>query len=161
MQVRSKHGGRVRSGLALLVLTLAALTLSPSADAQRDRRAGPSHRGDISRSHERDRHVWRGSRWSHDRHAGRLSWSLGIGGLWYPYPYPYAYPAPFYPYSYPWGPPIALASPPESGVPAAPPTQYWYFCEAANTYYPYVPTCPGGWKQVPATPSDASPVPQQ
>ena len=30
--------------------------------------------------------------------------------------------------------------------------QYWYFCPAANAYYPYVPTCPGGWRPVPATP---------
>jgi hypothetical protein len=30
--------------------------------------------------------------------------------------------------------------------------QYWYFCPAANAYYPYVPSCPSGWQAVPATP---------
>lgn len=158
MQVRSRIGSRVQSGLTLLVLTLAALTLSTSAVAQRDRRAGPSHgRGDISRPHQQDRNAWRGGgHWAHDRHGGGLGWWWGVGGLWY------LYPPPVYPYAYPWGPPLALASPPETVVPTAPPTTpYWYFCEASRAYYPYVPTCPGGWQPVPATPSDASPVPQQ
>jgi hypothetical protein len=30
--------------------------------------------------------------------------------------------------------------------------QYWYFCAAANAYYPYVSSCPNGWQAVPATP---------
>lgn len=33
----------------------------------------------------------------------------------------------------------------------------WYFCPAANGYYPYVASCPGGWQTVPATPP-ASPA---
>lgn len=35
-------------------------------------------------------------------------------------------------------------------VPA--PVQYWYYCAPAHAYYPYVPSCPGGWQAVPATP---------
>lgn len=35
-------------------------------------------------------------------------------------------------------------------VPA--PAQYWYYCAPAHAYYPYVPSCPGGWQAVPATP---------
>lgn len=31
-------------------------------------------------------------------------------------------------------------------------TQSWYFCAAANGYYPYVRSCPGGWQAVPTTP---------
>lgn len=34
----------------------------------------------------------------------------------------------------------------------------WYFCPAANTYYPYVNSCPSGWQTVPATPP-AAPAP--
>lgn len=34
----------------------------------------------------------------------------------------------------------------------APAVQYWYFCAAANAYYPYVSSCPSGWQTVPATP---------
>jgi hypothetical protein len=43
--------------------------------------------------------------------------------------------------------------------PAAPalsgpaPQQYWYYCDSARTYYPYVSSCPEGWRAVPATPS--------
>lgn len=28
----------------------------------------------------------------------------------------------------------------------------WYYCPAANGYYPYVASCPGGWETVPAAP---------
>lgn len=28
----------------------------------------------------------------------------------------------------------------------------WHHCENPEGYYPYVQNCPGGWKQVPATP---------
>ena len=31
-----------------------------------------------------------------------------------------------------------------------PPTQFWYFCPKSNGFYPYVPSCPSGWQQVPA-----------
>lgn len=44
---------------------------------------------------------------------------------------------------------------PQPGVAPSSP-QYWYFCAAANAYYPYVATCPGGWQPVPATPPAAS-----
>lgn len=39
---------------------------------------------------------------------------------------------------------------------APPSVQYWYFCAAANAYYPYVQSCPSGWQAVPATPPGAS-----
>jgi hypothetical protein len=28
------------------------------------------------------------------------------------------------------------------------PAQYWYYCEEARAYYPYVRECPGGWMTV-------------
>jgi hypothetical protein len=154
MKKQSRHYRRVRS-VTLLLSMAAALALSASAFAQRDHRGVRPHaRGDISRFHQ-----------SHVRHGG---WRV-TGGIWlgyplvypYPYSYPYSYPYPYpYPYSYPWAPPVAALG--ESAVPAVPPSaQYWYFCEASNTYYPYVASCPGGWRAVPATPRDASPVPQQ
>jgi len=37
-------------------------------------------------------------------------------------------------------------------APAPVTQQYWYFCAAANAYYPYVAACPGGWQVVPASP---------
>jgi hypothetical protein len=30
----------------------------------------------------------------------------------------------------------------------AAPVAYWYYCEAAAAYYPYVQNCPGGWELV-------------
>ncbi len=40
----------------------------------------------------------------------------------------------------------------------APPQQtYWYFCQNAGAYYPYVKECPGGWMQV--VPPSAPPGP--
>jgi hypothetical protein len=112
----------------------------------------PDWRGDIHRFHEHDWQVWRGGRWIHGPHGGRTAWWWVVGGVWY------FYPSPVYPYPNPWEPPPAELVTPRAGVvPLPPPTQYWYFCESANAYYPYVPTCPGGWKQVPATPPPAPP----
>jgi uncharacterized protein len=34
------------------------------------------------------------------------------------------------------------------GAAAQPAQRYWYFCAAADAYYPYVSSCPGGWQAV-------------
>lgn len=39
-------------------------------------------------------------------------------------------------------------------VQQVPQTQYWYFCESANGYYPSAPSCQEGWKMIPVTPSE-------
>jgi hypothetical protein len=50
-------------------------------------------------------------------------------------------------------PPVVVAPAPQVYVePAAPPPTYWYYCDAAHAYYPYVQQCPGGWRQVLPTP---------
>jgi hypothetical protein len=87
-------------------------------------------------------------------HGGGWGWIAPalVGGviaydLAYPYGYPYPYPYPAYAQPYPvYAPPAPAYAP--SVAPA--PVQYWYFCAAANAYYPYVPTCPSGWQAVPA-----------
>ena len=95
-------------------------------------------------------------------HGGgvRFGISLGVplfGPHYYPAPY-YLYPARVYAY-----PPVVLApaAPPvyiEQGTPAQAvpaPSQAqadWYYCAAANAYYPYVAECPAGWQRVPAQP---------
>lgn len=144
--------GRSQLTLGTLAMALAVLALSPAALAQRERRAVPPQwHGDIAHFHEHDWHLWHRGHWTNARHDGRLGWWWVVGGSWY------FYPAPVYPYPNPWEPPPAvLVTPPVGIVPPAPPTQYWYYCEASRAYYPYVPTCPGGWQQVPAMPSDAS-----
>lgn len=94
-----------------------------------------------------DMDRWRGGYWVHGDHDGRLGWWWVVAGLWYFYPQPvYPYPEPYAPLYYP---PVQ----PELPIPAPPPVQYWYYCNAAKAYYPYVQTCPGGWVRVPATPS--------
>lgn len=64
-----------------------------------------------------------------------------------PQPY-YVQPAPVYAPSY-----VPVYAP----VVASPSPQSWYFCAAANAYYPYVTSCPSGWQAVPATPPAAVP----
>ena len=56
-----------------------------------------------------------------------------IGGSFFFWPGPYYYPGP---YSY-YAPAAPLMVDP-----------YWYYCEEAGTYYPYVKECPGGWQRV-------------
>jgi hypothetical protein len=136
-----------------VIATTALLTLSSSAQAQREHRDRPPRwHGDIGRFHEHDWGLWRGGHWIHARHGGRMGWWWVVGASWY------FYPSPVYPYPNPWEPPPAvLVTPPAGMAPPVPPTPYWYYCEASHDYYPYVPTCVGGWKQVPAIPGEAPP----
>ena len=64
---------------------------------------------------------------------------FGVYGrpYWEPYPYP----------------PVVMAPPPQVYVEPTPlPPQYWYYCDAAQAYYPYVQQCPGEWRPVLPTP---------
>jgi hypothetical protein len=141
------------AGALTVVLTLGALTASAQAHKER-RTPSPKWHGDIERFHEHDWNLWRNGHWTRARHEGRLGWWWVVGASWY------FYPKPVYPYPNPWEPPPAvLVQPPVGTLPPAPTTQYWYYCEAARAYYPYVPTCVGGWKQVPATPGEVPTVP--
>jgi hypothetical protein len=117
---------------------------------------GESHRdaghwnGRIERFHEHDYRTWSGGHWEHGRHDGRYGWWWLAGGLWY------FYPAPIYPYPDPYAPPVVVVPQvaPQPVAPLAPPpAQYWYYCDAAGGYYPYVPSCPSGWRAVPANPA--------
>jgi hypothetical protein len=124
------------------------------------------HGGDIRHFEARDMGHWRDGRWRHGWHDGHLGWWWVVGGFWY------FYPAPIYPYPDPYTPPVVVeqappavviqqappAAPSSAQAPATPPPQVWHYCEASKSYYPYVASCPGGWKQVPVTPAD---VPQR
>lgn len=143
-----KTAGRCARAVALFV---AASAFCVASVAQRPpRHATPHWRGDIARFHEHDWIIWRSGTWVHAPHGGRIGWWWVAGGQWY------LYPAPVYPYPNPWEPP-----PPAVLPPLPPPTLYWYYCEAAQAYYPYVPSCAGGWRQVPATPGDAPAPPSR
>lgn len=152
---------------ALAVATLAAVSLPASADRHdgnssdrhdggfnerhddfRDHDVFRDHR-DIRRFDRHDYNVWRTGGWQHGRHDGRLGWWWIVAGTWY------FYPEPVYPYPDPYTPPVIVTRPtPQPIEPVAPPpAQVWYFCTSANGYYPYVSSCPDGWKSVPATPT--------
>jgi hypothetical protein len=158
----------IESPIAKVMLALAAVLPSLPALAQHheeERRGGQiaafhehdlgreDHHwhGDIARFHEHDWGLWRGGRWVHEDHDGRFGWWWIAGDAWY------GYPAPVYPYPDPYQPPEVLAEAPAAAAPSASVPTNWYYCEAARGYYPYVSTCPGGWKTVPA---NSAPPPQ-
>lgn len=147
---------------ALLVTSIPVL-------ADPDERYGEGYRGgrweghEIHRFAERDMRIWRRGHWIHGRHGGRLGWWWVAAGIWY------FYPAPVYPYPDPYTPPVTVINeqppvvvapqanvappPPVAAQPQSPPpAQNWYYCDSAKGYYPYVPTCPEGWRTVPAQP---------
>ena len=77
-------------------------------------------------------------------HGFRGSVVIG-GGVWLgPYWDRYWYP-PYYPY-YPYEP-VPVVAEPQTYIEQSGPI-YWYYCEAAKAYYPYVRECPGGWLTV-------------
>ena len=91
---------------------------------------------------------------------GHAHFGVFIGPGWYPphyyYP-PYYYPPAYYPYSY--YPPVVSAPPTyveqgvaQSSTPALA-SGYWYYCNGADAYYPYVRECPGGWQRVAPQPA--------
>ncbi len=124
--------------------------------------------GDIRYFDTYDSHRWRSGAWRHGWHGGRNGWWWVAGGSWY------FYPKPVYPYPDPYRPPTVIIEQPApvvvqvpapvqvlpqqpAPVAAPPAQQFWYYCDAAGGYYPYVTSCPSGWKTVPATPSGTSP----
>jgi len=133
---------------ALTVATLVAVSLPASAERDGRHDGFGGHR-DIRHFDRHDYAVWRSGSWRHGWHEGRLGWWWIVAGAWY------FYPEPVYPYPDPYIPPVVVAQP--LPQPEPPPAQFWYFCTASKGYYPYVSSCPGGWKTVPATPPAASP----
>jgi len=89
----------------------------------------------------------------HGAHLG-LGITLGVP-LWHSWyePVPYYYVPP----------PVVVAPPPAvyvergddgaRGMPSQGQEGWWYYCEQAGGYYPYVKTCPAGWRRVPPAPA--------
>lgn len=78
----------------------------------------------------------------------------GYGGYGYR-GYGWGYPSYYYPpaYYYPPQTVIVPTTPPvyiqqQQVQPAQPQTNYWYYCQNPDGYYPYVKRCPRGWLQV-------------
>jgi len=118
----------VRRGLALV---LGAAVMIAALDASAGGRGSGGHGG----GHMHSSGGSHGQHHHHHHHGG----ALFFGGYYYG-PYDYA------PASYPYTPAPAYG----------PPDPYWYYCRAANAYYPYVQECPGGWERY--LPSPQSPL---
>jgi hypothetical protein len=86
---------------------------------------------------------------------GRTRVTVGVGvGFGYPYwasPFwgPWYYPPPYY---YHPVPVVVSPPPPVTYVEQGHSGNWWYYCETAKGYYPYVKECPTGWQRVPPTP---------
>ena len=138
-------------------LALVALIGAATPGAAMAQHHGRGWHGDIRHFDHRDLHHWRSGRWHHGSHRGHLGWWWVAGGTWY------SYAQPVYPYPDPYRPPVVVVEQVPAPVlipvplqPAQPVPQFWYYCQAAGGYYPYVPNCPSGWTAVPATPQGAS-----
>jgi hypothetical protein len=106
--------------------------------------------------------TWHGGapRWHAGFHGGTRVY-IGGGFGWWGWP---GWWGPGYwgaPYPYYADPPVVVQQPPTAYIqqapapPAAP--QYWYYCQPAGAYYPYVKDCPGGWVQVAPSPNPPTP----
>lgn len=131
----------------ILFIIFLAILSTTSAYAEGGR--GGGHGGD--RGGDRGGDWGRGGGWG----GAWIGPALIGGAIGYGLAYPY-YPYPVYEQPYPVYTQPAPAYAPSV---APPPVQYWYFCTAANAYYPYVQSCPGGWQAVLATPPPPPPAP--
>lgn len=138
-----------RQGLFGLCLGAALLAGGSLAQAQRGH-APDFHGRDFGHFNHSERVLWQGGRWIHDWHDGRYGWWWFVGGCWYFYPQP-IYPYPTY---VPPAVVVQQAPPVPTGLP---PAQNWYYCDNPKGYYPYVASCNGAWRAVPATPPAAPP----
>jgi len=109
--------------------------------------------------------VWRGGVWAGPGWWGPGVWGPGVWGpgvwgpgVWGPGVWSTGVWGPGV-----WGPGVAVVSSPqvvmvqseprvfvERDAPAAPASQgqWWYWCQSAQGYYPYVSTCSEGWRRV-------------
>jgi hypothetical protein len=144
----------MRTSLACLISLAAIAVVAANAPSARARHGGGGadgqedfHGKDYDHFSHSERGVWRGGRWDHSWHDGRFAWWWIAGGGWYNYPQP-IYPFPTY------VPPTTVihqALPAPHGLP---PSQFWYFCDNPQGYFPYVAACNGRWREVGAAPAE-------
>ena len=100
--------------------------------------------------------AWAGPRgWPHHPYPrSSVQFGLHVGVPWvYPPPiyWPYVYAPPVAPVVVVTPPPVYVEQP-RTSAPVLEPG-YWYYCNEAQAYYPYVKQCPGGWQQVAPQPA--------
>lgn len=118
--------------------------------------------GDSGGEYDGDQHHDGDGDVHHHHHHDRIF--LGIGGFYDPWfwggPGLYGYRGYGYFNPYYSNPPIARipAFPPiyvqqRETIKAQPKTNYWYYCQNPEGYYPTIKECPGGWLQVAPQPN--------
>lgn len=155
-----------------LVLALAWPAQADEHDRHDHDRDHHEHRDfygrDFHHFNEFELRLWTSGTWYNGWHDGRYGWWWIADGWWYWYPQP-IYPYPTYvpqpvvvaPPPPPPPAPVVIQQPPPVPPPPQPagqaPTQFWYYCDTSKAYYPYVQSCAGPWRSVPATPAGATP----
>jgi hypothetical protein len=126
-----------RKWVGILVIVVGLLLLG--ADVGHTDRGGHGYRGHRGHGH-------RGHRFHHGHRGPRVRIGIGVGTFWGPH-WGWGPDWPYYAY-----PPVVVAPSPVVVQPLPPQPQYWYYCDDAKSYYPYVAQCPGGWRAVTPTP---------
>ena len=132
--------------VGIVVLVVGLLLLGADfgyTDRGRHGDKGHGYKSYGHRSHGHRSHWHRGHRHSgHGFRSPRVGIGIGLGTFWgsdWGPDWPgYAYP------------PVVVAPPPVVVQPSPP--HYWYYCDGAQAYYPYVAQCPGGWRAVSPAP---------
>ncbi|HSF29087.1 MAG TPA: hypothetical protein VLK82_01250 [Candidatus Tectomicrobia bacterium] len=91
-------------------------------------------------------YAWRGHR-GYGYYGYRRPSVVIVPRIVVPFGVPYVYPP-----AVVAAPPVYVQPAPQVYVQPPPPQPYWYYCDDPQGYYPYVPQCPGGWRQVTPTP---------
>lgn len=147
---------RIRAALALAAAGVLSMASARAEGAHGGHGGGPSghehfggapHYSHVPPAPHLADH-WHEGYWHHGEHLHRDGWWWVVGGLWL------WYPEPVYPYPDVYLPP-QLATP---SAPAAPPAQYWYYCDQPAGYYPYITRCDHPWTAVTATPPPSPPA---
>jgi len=118
------------------------------------------HGRDVNRFDRAEMGRWRGGRWNNSCYSGRCGWWWFSSGQWYfydqpVYPYPMAvseviYLEPAEPVAEVVMEPAVQAPPPPPPAPLPAAPQFWYYCDNPAGYYPSVPSCPAGFREVAA-----------
>ena len=163
---RARQGGVAMKHLTWAVVVVGLLVAGSTLPAEAAGSRGGGGRGGGTQWHTGSPRGGRGwhtgsPRWHGGVHSGGGGWHGGTrvfigGGLgWWGWPGWWDAPYPYYA-----APPVVVPPAPTEYIqqaPAPPQQAYWYYCQNAGAYYPYVKECPGGWIQV--VPAPTPPVP--
>lgn len=139
----------------LLLFALIALLLGSATPADAGGRRGPGWgRPGVGGGFYYGPRYWGPRPWWGPGWYGFRPWPLYpyYGGYYYPYGAYAPYAAPVVvqqdPQVYIQQAPAAQPAPPPPDQAQPQTSQYWYYCEDARGYYPYVQQCPRGWMTV-------------